>query len=284
MNDVRAVDLSTELAEGFALPPGGIPIEVLNQVRLPETGRGFHPRQTMRRADNALLPIISSAYLACGLHSGDPLVIRQLIPALLDRDVRIGAHPSYPDIFNFGQTRVPMRREELVSVLLFQFGALNGVLRAFGERIRTVKCHGALYFDVSDEIWACDAMIEAVRTFDPDIVVVAPAMAPTLDRLRASGLRVAAECYADRRYDSNGRIVDRSHPRALLSNAEEAAAQIVNVVRSGFVVAEDGTQVPMAADTFCLHSDTPGAGEMGRAVVDALRAENIAVKPTTELV
>ncbi len=284
MSEERAVDLSTELAEGFVLPPAGIPAEVLKRTVIPETGLSFHPRQTMERADDALLPIITSAYLACGLHSGDPLVLRRLIPTLLENDIRIGVHPSYPGIFNFGQDHIGMTQDELVSVFLYQFGALDGVLREFGRRIRTAKCHGALYYDVSEEAWACEALIEAVRAFDPELIVVAPAVSGTLDQLKASGLRVAAECYADRRYGPNGRIVDRTHPQALLESAEDAAAQIVNVVRNGTVEAEDGTMVPMAADTFCLHSDTPGAADMGRAVVEALHAEGVAIKATTELI
>ena len=111
--------------------------------------------------------------------------------------------------------------------------------------------------------------------------MVSPARAPTLAQLQDSGLHVARECYADRRYDNTGSIVDRRHPQALLKGAQEAATQIVNVVQNGFVVADDGTQVPMQADTFCLHSDTPGAAQMGKAVVAALKAENITIKPTT---
>lgn len=284
MSDISAVDLSTELAEGFVLPPAGIPTGVLQGTVIPETGLGFHPRQTMARADDALLGMISSAYLACGLHSGDPLVMRRLIPKLLANNIEIGAHPSYPDIFNFGQSRIEMTPDELASVFLYQFGALDGVLRAFGRKIRSVKCHGALYYDVAEQEWACGALIDAVRTFDPEIVVVSPARAPTLPQLEASGLRVAAECYADRRYNAMGGIVDRSHPRALLSGATQAANQIIGVVKDGVIEAEDGTMVPMRADTFCLHSDTPGADAMGKAVVAALLAENIAIKPTTEIV
>jgi UPF0271 protein len=283
MTGISAVDLSTELAEGFVLPPAGIPTDVLQQTVIPETGVSFHPRQTMVRADDALLSMISTAYLACGLHSGDPLVMGRLIPKLLENDIQIGAHPSYPDIFNFGQTRIEMSPDELTSVFLYQFGALDGILRAFDRKIRTVKCHGALYYDVAELEWACGALIKAVRAFDPEIIVISPAVAPTLPQLQESGLRVVAECYADRRYNAVGGIVDRSHPRALLSSATQAANQIIGVVKDGAVEAEDGTMVPMRADTFCLHSDTPGADEMGKAVVAALRAENIAIKPTTEI-
>jgi len=284
MMEAQAVDLSTELAEGFVLPPAGIPVDVLQHTTLPETGARFHPRQTMTRADDALLSVISSAYLACGLHSGDPLVLHRLVPKLLERNIQIGAHPSYPGLFNFGQDHVMMTPAELTSVFLYQLGALDGVLRDFGQRIRTVKCHGALYYDVATKEWACAAMIEAIRAFDPEIIVVSPARAQTLKQLQASKLRVTRECYADRRYDSAGAIVDRSQPNALLDGAEEAAAQIVNVVRNKYVVAEDGTRVPMQADTFCLHSDTPGAAEMGKAVAAALKAENIAIKPAAGII
>ena len=106
MNKKVTVDLSTELAEGFVLPPAGIPINVLEQTVIPETGVGFHARHTMKRADEVLLPIITSAYLACGLHSGDPLVLHRLIPTLLENEIQIGAHPSYPGMFNFGRDHI----------------------------------------------------------------------------------------------------------------------------------------------------------------------------------
>lgn len=282
MSEKTAVDLSTELAEGFVLPPAGIPIDVLQGTVIPETGVGFHPRHTMERADDVLLPIITSAYLACGLHSGDPLVLRRLIPTLLEKDIQIGAHPSYPGLFNFGQDHIEMSQEELVSVFLYQFGALDGVLREFGRRIRTVKCHDTLYFDVTEKEWACAALIEAVRAFDPEIIVVAPAVSGTLDQVKASGLRVTAECYVDRRYGPNGRIVDRSHPRATLESAEKAVAQVLGVVCDGTVETVDGTTIPMSADTFCLHSDTPGAAAMGEAVAAALQAEKIDIRSTAE--
>ena len=284
MSKTTAVDLSTELAEGFVLPPAGIPTNVLQRTVIPETGVGFHPRQSMKRADDVLLPIITSAYLACGLHSGDPLVLHRLIPMLIENGIQIGAHPSYPGIFNFGQDHIEMNQAELVSVFLYQFGALDGVLREFGQRIRTVKCHGALYFDVTEKEWACAALIKAIRAFNPEIIVVAPAISGTLEQVKASGLQVAAECYADRRYGSNGRIVRRNHPQAMVDSAERAAAQILGVVRDGMIEAVDGTMIPMTADTFCLHSDTAGAAEMGKAIVAALNAEGIEIKPTTATV
>ena len=111
--------LRASLTEGFVLPPAGIPTNVLQRTVIPETGVVFHPRHTMKRADDVLLPIITSAYLACGLHSGDPLVLHRLIPTLLENEIQIGAHPSYPGMFNFGQDHIEMNQEELVSVFLY---------------------------------------------------------------------------------------------------------------------------------------------------------------------
>jgi 5-oxoprolinase (ATP-hydrolysing) subunit A len=275
------IDLSTELAEGFAIDPFGVPLEVLSQVVIPASGRQLHPRQLMARADDALLPIVSSAYLACGLHSGDPLVIQRLVPELITNGITIGAHPSYPDLFDFGQHRVVMTEDELVSVFLYQLGALQGILRQFDQKIAYVKCHGALYFDVAEDTWACDALICAINIFDPEIIIVAPAGTPTMDRLRASGLRIAREGFADRGYDNTGRILARDHPQALHQNPDEIVAQVLNFVERGVVEAEDGSVIPLRVDTLCLHSDTPGAAETAHAIADALRKRGIAIAPMT---
>ncbi|WP_371229894.1 5-oxoprolinase subunit PxpA [Roseovarius sp. 2305UL8-3] len=271
------VDLTTELGEGFAIDPGGIPIDVLQDITLPESGRRLHPRHVSERADEALIPLISSAYLACGLHSGDPVHLARLIPGLLQRNIRIGAHPSYPDMFNFAQHRIAMTKEEITACILYQFGALSALLKPHGEKIRYVKCHGALYFDVAAEDWACDALADAVRIFDPEIIIVTPAGTTTLPRLQTTGLRIARECFADRGYDRSGQILPRNHPDALLTSADQAVAQIISIMTEGLVKAFDGAMVPLEADTVCLHSDTPGAAEMGRDIIKGLQTAGIEI-------
>ena len=155
-----AIDLSTELAEDFVLPPAGIPLQTLRRLTVGPDGRQFHPRHDMPRFDADLFPLISSAHLCCGSHSGDPAVLARLVPALLEHDIQLGAHPSYPDVFSFGQYRVALSHDELVSTLLFQFGALQAVLKRFGATIQHVKCHGALAFDVAYLESPCAALIE----------------------------------------------------------------------------------------------------------------------------
>ena len=284
MPETLAIDIATELAEGFALPPAGIPTSILADLVLPEGDRSFHPRHTADRFDEQVLPVISSAHLACGLHSGDPLMIQRLVPSLTARGIQIGAHPSYPDVFNFGQDRIQMTPDELIAVLLYQLGALQGVLDAHGERVRHVKCHGALYFDIAEESWACDCLIAAAKAFDPAIILVLPAGTPSVPQARAAGLTVVEEGYADRGYGRNGRILPRDHPKALIASAEDAARQVIGMVRDGEVTADDGSKVPFGARTFCLHSDTPSAGDFAQAIVDAVQRDGIDIKPLGALV
>jgi len=286
MNDGQtplAIDLGTELGEGFALPPGGVPMDILAGLTLPENGRGFHRRHLLERFDDEVVPVISSAHLACGLHSGDPLVLRRTVASLVARGVQIGAHPSYPDVFNFGQNRVAMSHDELVAVLLYQFGALQGVLAQFGEKVRHVKCHGALAFDVAYEGWACEAMIEAIRTFDPSMALVAMAGTASVAQARAAGLRVVEEGFADRGYDTHGRLVPRNHRKALFEDPRDAVRQVVAMARGTPFPAADGTEISLPSRSICLHADTPAAGKFARAIRDTLAAEGIAVRPLSRL-
>ncbi len=283
MKSPCVIDIGTELAEGFDLPPGGLPVSFLNGLTLPDNGRGFHRRHGLDRFDEQVLPVITSAHLACGLHSGDPLVIRRIVGALVERGVQLGAHPSYPDVFNFGQDRVDLSHDDLVAVLLYQFGGLQGVLAQFDQRILHVKCHGALAFDAAYEDWACDALIEAIRIFDPAMVLVAMAGSPSIERARAAGIRVVAEGFIDRGYDSNGRLVPRSHPKALIQDPEDGARQVIAMARDGYVTAVDGTRVPLSARSFCLHSDTPSADVFAPAFIAAIKKEGIDIKPLGEL-
>jgi len=278
-----AIDIATELAEGFALPPGGVPTEVLAGLTLPGSGRRFHARHAAERFDKQVLPVISSAHLACGLHSGDPLTIQRIVPELVARGIQIGAHPAYPDVFNFAQNRVAMDQDELVAVILYQLGALQWVLGAHDRRVRHVKCHGALAFDVAEEPWACDAILRAIEIFDPSMTLVLLAGTPGVDQARASGVTVVEEAYIDRGYDTGGRLLPRNHPKALIADADDAARQLIGIARDGLVTADDGTRVPLVARTFLIHCDTPAAGAFASAVAAATKREGIEIKPLGEL-
>ncbi|MGH8617727.1 MAG: 5-oxoprolinase subunit PxpA [Burkholderiales bacterium] len=277
------IDLATEVAEGFAVPPFGVPLESLAALTLPD-GRRLHPRHRSARFDDEVIPHVTSAHLACGVHSGDPLLIRRTAATLVARGIRLGAHPSYPDAFGFGQRRQVMPDEDVKAVLLYQFGALAAILRGIGARMEHVKCHGALAFDVSYEERFCAVMVDAVKTFDPELIVVLMAGSPGLDYGRGQGLRVASEGYVDRGYDRSGRLVPRDHPQALIEGADRAAARVAEFVCEGKVTCVDGTRIDLHVDTLCLHSDTAGAGATAAAVSAVLSTRNLVKAPLRDLI
>ena len=282
-NKIRAVDISSEMAEGFALPLLGVGLEVIETLVLPNTKEKFHYRHGLPRFDADVLPYISSVSLSCGLHSGDPVLLRRVIPTLTEKGIRIGAHPSYPDVFRFGQYRMALNRAELEAVLLYQLGALGGVLRAYGEVIQHVKCHGALQFDVSYEAPIFDVLAAVVKKFDPSIIIVLLAGSPCVKQGDRLGIRVVEEGFIDRGYDQNGRLVPRNHPKALLTDPAQAADQLMQIVLDGEVTSVEGTKVPINAKTFCMHSDTPGAGAIAKAVDEALRAQGVDRRSLAEI-
>lgn len=278
------VDLSSEMGEGFALPPLGLDLRVLEDLTLPGSGERWHQRHRMPRLDHEVLPSISSVSLACGLHSGDPVVLRRLIPELKTRGIRIGAHPSYPDMFRFGQVSMRLDTEDIEAIVLYQLGALDGVLRGFGERIQHIKFHGALAFDVAYDEKVGEAVVHALDKFDSRIILVVLAGSLLARYARGRGLRVAEEGYVDRGYDSAGRLVKRDHPGALVTSPDVAAQRVLDMVTKGEVTSVQGDRVPVHAQTFCLHSDTPRAGAIGRAVVSTLREAGVSIRPLADIV
>jgi UPF0271 protein len=272
----RTVDLATELGESFALPPGGIALADLKDLDF--KGRRLHPRHLMARDDGALLDIISTGYVACGAHAGDAIVMGRTIRMLVEKGIAIGAHPSYPDVFGFGQEPVDVDDMALHDIVLTQVATIAALAESAGTRLATVKCHGALSFDVSYDERTAQVFARTLYKFDPTISLVCMAGSPGVRIARDCGIPVVQEAYIDRAYDCTGRIVSRSLPGALITEPSAAAAQLLSVVREGRVRAVDGTDVRMHADSFCLHSDTPNAAAISRAVVAALRDHGIHVR------
>jgi len=176
-----------------------------------------------------------------------------------------------------------MNDDELEAVLLYQFGALSAVVRGLGGRIEHVKCHGALAFDISYDEAICAAMIRAVHRFDPEMIVIFMARSPGPAYAKNRGLRVAAEGYIDRGYDSGGRLVPRDHPLALLKTPGQTADRAVELICEGKVTSVSGERIDLDVDTLCLHCDTEGAGEIAAAVWNALKSRGVAPRPLGEI-
>jgi len=229
--------------------------------------------------DGAILPFLTSANVACGMHAGGPLTMDRTVALALDRGVRIGAHPSYADRENFGRTAQQLSREEVRALVLYQVAALDGLVRARGGSLSHVKAHGALYNQAAkDEELAC-AVADAVRAFRRDLLLVGLAGSVQIDAARAAGLRAAGEAFADRRYLPDGSLMPRSLPGSVLGDPGEVAEQALSIAKEGFAISSDGSRVRIEAQTLCLHGDTPGAVHMAQAVRRRLEEAGVAIAP-----
>jgi UPF0271 protein len=216
--------------------------------------------------DASLLPLITSANIACGFHAGDPLTLQRTVELAVAHDVVIGAQVSYPDLVGFGRRRMDVEPAELAADVLYQLSALDGISRVAGAGVRFVKPHGALYHRALVDEQQAGAVVAAVAAYSKDLAVVTMAGSVLAATAAAAGLRVVAEGFADRAYTADGRLVPRGEPGAVLSDEAAVAAQALRLVGSSTV------------QTLCLHGDTPGAVSFARAVRAALTAADVTIR------
>ena len=228
--------------------------------------------------DLDIVPLISSVNVACGFHAGDPVTIRATVRLAARHGVAVGAHPSYPDRAGFG--RAPMARSpaEVRDDVIYQVAAVRAFCAAEGVPLVHVKPHGALYNVAAQDPALAAAICEAVRQVDPGLVVVCLAGSPMAGVVRSLGMRCAEEAFADRGYTPEGTLVPRGRPGALIDDPEAVAERVSAMARDRRVISVAGTQVAVAADTICLHGDTPGAAALAGAIRARLLREGIEVR------
>lgn len=229
-------------------------------------------------SDEALLALISSANIACGWHAGDASTMLQTVQWALAKGVAIGAHPSYPDRENFGRTEMQRDPRDIYADVLYQIGALAAIVSAQGGRLAHVKAHGALYNQAARNRAQAQAIVDAVRDFDPRLTFFGLAGSVMIEVAREAGLTVKEEVFADRGYNPDGSLVRRGTPGALLDDDEAVLSQTLSMVRDHKVRAIDGQWIPIQADTVCLHGDGPHALAFAQRIRDRLREEGIAVR------
>lgn len=227
--------------------------------------------------DLALLDVITSANVACGFHAGDPLIMRRVCAAAVERGVTIGAQVSYRDLAGFGRREMDVAAPELTAEVLYQLAALDGIARAEGGRVTYVKPHGALYNRVTRDPAQARAVADAVRAYDPSL----PLLTLPSSALRdvADGLTVVAECFADRAYSPSGGLVSRREPGAVIHDREAVVERAVRMAVEGTIIAMDGSEVALSARSICVHGDTPGAVALARSVRSALSDAKVALEP-----
>ena len=229
--------------------------------------------------DDAMLDIVTSANVACGFHAGDPAGILRTLKAAAAKNVTIGAHVAYPDKVGFGRRNMDLASDELTADVIYQIGALQGLAKAAGTSVRYVKPHGALYNTIAHDRRQAMAVIEAIRAIDPALVLVALAGSPLIELARSEGLQCVAEAFADRAYTSEGTLVSRREPGAVLHDPVLVAQRMLRLVQSGSIEAIDGSLVRIEADSICVHGDSPAAVEMARELRRVLEHANTSLQP-----
>ncbi|MCC9206247.1 LamB/YcsF family protein [Arthrobacter sp. zg-Y769] len=227
--------------------------------------------------DAAIFESVSSANVACGFHAGDPSTIAQTCRDAVAAGVTIGAHVAYRDLAGFGRRFLDCSYTELLDDVLYQLGALQGLARAAGSEVRYVKPHGALYNTIVRHEVHARAVVDAVRAFDKDLPVLLLPGAVALEIAADSGLRGVAEAFADRNYNPDGTLVSRREPNAVISDAGTVTANMVRLATQGTITAVDGTEIPMQAESICVHGDTPGAVAMAKAVRAGLENAGVSI-------
>ncbi|MDA8109020.1 MAG: LamB/YcsF family protein [Betaproteobacteria bacterium] len=231
-------------------------------------------------ADAEIMPLISSANIACGFHAGDPATIRKTVRLAVDHGVAVGAHPSLPDLQGFGRRVMRISPQEMYDLVLYQAGAIEAFARAAGAKLHHVKCHGALYNMAANDEALSDAMARAVQDLGGDVVLYALSNSRMMQVARGRGLRVAGEVFADRGYLDDGTLAPRGSPGAMIEDEAGAVAHALAMIEQGFVTSLSGKRVPVAPDTLCLHGDQPGAVAFAKALRKAFADRGIAVGAT----
>ena len=225
--------------------------------------------------DSAILRLITSANVACGMHAGDPRVMDETVRACRELGVSVGAHPGFPDQVGFGRRMIDATPTEVETDVLYQIGALAAFVVAHGLEMQHVKAHGALYNLAVANPKVAAAIARAVTRYDRDLIFVAP-VGSSLERAGLeAGLTVAREAFADRAYNRDATLLSRRVKDAVISDPRAAADRAIRMIKEQVVTAIDGSSLPMKVDTICVHGDNPNAVEILRAIRASLRDNGI---------
>jgi 5-oxoprolinase (ATP-hydrolysing) subunit A len=227
--------------------------------------------------EEEILRYVTSVNIACGFHAGDPLVMRKTVQMALERKVAIGAHPGFPDLLGFGRRNIAVTPEEAYAYVVYQIGALAAFVKAEGGTMSHVKPHGALYNMAAKDAALAEAIAKAVYDVDPTLILYGLAGSELIRAGKKIGLRTVNEVFADRTYQQDGSLTPRSNPRAVIVDEQEAVQQVLTMVKEKRVRSLQGIDVPIEAETVCIHGDGKKAVLFAKRLYEALRKEGVDV-------
>ncbi len=228
--------------------------------------------------DERILPFLTSANIACGFHAGDPGVMYKTVNLALKNKVAIGAHPGLPDLVGFGRRNMDISPREAYEMVVYQIGALYGFVKAAGGRMQHVKPHGALYNMAAKRRDLAEAIAEAIYQVDPELILFGLSGSELVFAGEKIGLVTAHEVFADRTYQKDGSLTPRKEPNALITDDQQAVAQVVRMVKEGTVLSQQGQDIVIKADTVCIHGDGAHALEFACKIREFLEKASITVQ------
>ncbi len=234
--------------------------------------------------DKEIIPLITSANVACGFHASDPVVMQETVRLAKEAGIQVGAHPGFPDLMGFGRRNMVISREEAYAYTLYQVGALDAFLQAQGCTLQHVKPHGAFYNMAAKDEALSEAICKAIRDYNKELIVLALPAGELYKAARNLGLRTAAEVFADRAYEEDGTLVNRKKPGAMITEEAEALARIIRMVKEHKVQAITGKDIDIEVDSVCVHGDGVKALAFVEKLRDGLTKEGIEICPLNEFV
>ena len=229
--------------------------------------------------DDKVIPLISSCNIACGFHASDPVVMKKTVQMAIESGIGIGAHPGYPDLMGFGRRNLQISPAEAGAYITYQLGALHAFVRSAGGKLQHVKPHGALYNTAARDYKLALAIAEAVKAFDPDLILMGLSGSESIRAAQDTGLAVAREVFADRAYMPDGSLMPRSMEGAVIHDEEVAIRRVIRMVKEHVVTASDGRDIEIIPDSICVHGDNVKALAFVTRIRAALEAEGIQVAP-----
>lgn len=234
--------------------------------------------------DVELMNYATSVNIACGFHGGDPRIMRQTVALALSKNVGIGAHPGLQDLIGFGRRDMDITPQEAYDLVVYQIGALYGVVKAEGGVMQHVKPHGALYNMAAKDPAIAKAVAEAVYKVNPDLILFALSGSELLKAGNKAGLKTASEVFADRTYCNDGTLTNRREKNALIHDSKKAIKQVTDMITKSTVQSIQGTTVDIQADTVCLHGDGENAVQFARTISTGLQSNDIKIQKISNFI
>lgn len=227
--------------------------------------------------DEEIIKYVTSINLACGWHAGDPLIMDKTTKMAKDCGVMVGAHPGYPDLMGFGRRQMDISEDEARCYMLYQVGALKAFTEANGLKLQHMKLHGGFYNKACNDEKLANAVLDGIEAVDKNIILMVLSGSYIAKEAKRRGLRVSQEVFADRGYNEDGTLVNRSLPGAFVKDPEEAIPRVIRMIKEGKVKTASGKDIDIVADSICVHGDNPKAIEFVKSIREGLEQAGIEI-------